>query len=254
MPYDTRFYDTYRDESARSAAAFARLVVGELGPRSVLDVGCGVGTWLRAFADAGAETVVGVDGPYVDPGQLLIPADRFVARDLTRPLALPDRLPQAFDLAVSMEVGEHLPEAAARTLVRSLAGRAPVVLFSAAIPHQGGTDHVNEQWPTYWARRFADEGCLAVDRLRPAFWGDRTVAYYYAQNAFLFAREGALADRPALAPFVVDPDDPALNRVHPRKWAEANSRRHRSLEDVVAALPYAAWNAAARRVRRLRGR
>lgn len=252
MPYDGPFYDTYRGESARSAAAFAALLAGELGPRSVLDVGCGIGTWLRAFGDAGAEALVGVDGPYVDPGRLLVPADRFVAADLTRPLALPDRLPQTFDLAVSMEVGEHLPARAARTLVRSLTARAPVVLFSAAIPHQGGTDHVNEQWPTYWTRRFADEGYRTVDRLRPAFWDDDRVAYYYAQNAFLFVREDALGAHPALAPFVVDPADPTLDRVHPRKWAEANDPRRRPLRDVLAALPHATWNAAARRLGRLR--
>ena len=250
MPYDPSFYDTYRGESHRSAAAFADLLVAELGPSSVLDVGCGLGTWLRAFLDAGVETVVGVDGDYVDRSRLQIPADRFVARDLTRPLDLPARLPQAFDLALSMEVGEHLPDAASRTLVRSLTDRAPVVLFSAAIPHQGGTDHVNEQWPRYWAGRFAEAGFATVDWTRPTFWDDDRVAYYYAQNGLLFVREDRLADHPALAEFVADPADPALDRVHPRKWAEAHDPRRQPLADVLAALPHAVRNAAARRLRR----
>lgn len=248
MPYDAAFYDTYSDDSGRSAAVFASLLTDELRPQSVLDVGCGIGTWLRAFLDAEVETVVGVDGPYVDPSQLLIPADRFVPWDLTRPLALPDRLPQTFDLAISMEVGEHLPEAASRTLVWTLTARAPIVLFSAAIPHQGGTDHINEQWPTYWARRFADEGYLTVDRLRPTLWGDDRVAYYYVQNGLLFVKEDRIDEYPALAPFVTEPDDPELNRVHPRKWMEAHDPRRQPLRRVLAALPHAVRNAAARRL------
>jgi len=71
MPYDSAFYDTYSDESERSAAAFAALLVDALAPQSVLDVGCGIGTWLRAFQTAGVEAIVGVDGPYVDRDQLL---------------------------------------------------------------------------------------------------------------------------------------------------------------------------------------
>ena len=248
MPYDARFYDTYSDESRRSAEAFAAVLMRELAPRSVLDVGCGVGTWLRAFADAGAATVVGVDGPHVDPGQLLVPADRFVARDLTRPLRLPDALPQSFDLAVSMEVGEHLPDSASRTLVRSLTARAPAVLFSAAIPHQGGTDHVNERWQRYWAARFADEGFQPVDRFKAELWESSTVAYYYVQNALLYVRRDRLAELPGLRRYTVDPEDPALDRVHPRKWLEAHDPRRQPLRRVLRALPHAVRAAVGRRL------
>ena len=248
MPYDAAFYDAYSADSGRSAAAFAALVMDEVAPRSVLDVGCGTGTWLRAFLDAGAEAVLGVDGPYVSRDQLLFPSDRFVARDLTRPLEIPEALSQTFDLAVCMEVGEHLPDAASRTLVGSLTARAPVVMFSAAIPYQGGTDHVNERWQRYWTQRFAEEGFATIDRFRPAFWEDPNVAYYYVQNGLLFVKEDCLADFPALAEYVVAPDDPALDRVHPRKWMEAHDPRKQPLRDVLGALPHALRNAVARRI------
>lgn len=250
MPYDAAFYDTYKSDSSRSAAAFAGLLKDEVAPASVLDVGCGIGTWLQAFQNAGASVVVGVDGDYVDRSQLLVPPDRFVAHDLRRPLSLPDALPQSFDLAISMEVGEHLPESASRTLVQTLTSRAPVVLFSAAIPHQGGTDHINEQWPRYWARRFADEGFATVDRMRPAFWDDERVAYYYVQNALLFVREDRLDALPALGPYVTAPDTPTLDRVHPRKWLQANDPSHQGLRGVLTALPYAVRNAVTRRLGR----
>ena len=173
-----------------------------------------------------------------------------MARDLTRPLDLPPSLPQTYDLAVSMEVGEHLPDAASRTLVRSLTARAPAVLFSAAIPHQSGTDHVNEQWQRYWARRFDDEGYRAVDLFREPLWEDRTVAYYYVQNALLYVREDRLAALPALAPHVVSADDPALDRVHPVRWLQAHDPRRQPLKDVLAALPHSVVAAARRRLQR----
>lgn len=246
--YSSSFYSTYASESQRSAEAFVHLLMEEVAPESVLDIGCGVGTWLRAFLDAGVETVVGVDGPYVAQEDLLIPAGRFVARDLRAPVELPPALPQTFDLAISMEVGEHLPDAASRTLVRSLTAHAPVVLFSAAIPHQGGTDHINEQWQRYWARRFADEGYATVDRFPEALWEADGVAYYYVQNALLFVHEDRLAELEALHPYRVDADAPSLDRVHPERWMEANDPRRQTLKHVLAALPHALRAAIGRRL------
>ena len=185
----------------------------------------------------------------MDRAQLRIPAERFVARDLGRPLALPPELPQAFDLAVSMKVGEHLPDAASRTLMRSLTARAPAVLFSAAIPHQGSTDHVNEQWQRYWARRVADEGFRPVDRFREPLWEDDAVAYYYVQNALLHVRKDWLAETPSLQPYTVSHGDASLDRVHPRKWLEANDPRRQPLASVLSALPHAVRSAVAHRLR-----
>jgi len=249
-PYTPAFYAEYQADSARSARRAARVLMDLVRPESVVDVGCGIGTWLRAFHEAGVRDIVGVDGEYVDLAQLLIPADRFVAHDLRRPLALPEQLPQTYDLALSLEVGEHLPADAAGQLVASLVALAPVVAFSAAIPGQGGTDHINEQWPTFWAGLFARHGYRTVDALRDPLWGDPEVAYYYAQNALLYVREDALAALPHLAPHVTEPDDPRLCRVHPAKWEEANDPRRQPLKNVLRALPHAIGAAARRRLRR----
>lgn len=248
MLYDPTFYATYSGDSNRSAMAFVEILMADIKPASVLDVGCGIGTWLRAFLDAGVETVVGVDGPYVQPEQLLFPPAQFLAQDLTQPVELPATFPQQFDVAISMEVGEHLPDAASRTLVRSLVQRAPVVLFSAAIPHQGGTDHINEQWQRYWAQRFADEGYATIDRFRAPLWEDPRVAYYYVQNGLLFVREDRLADYPTLAQYRVSPDDSALDRVHPSRWVEAHNPKRQTLKSIAAALPHAIGAAARRRL------
>src|SRR5262249_19855369 len=163
--------------------------------RSVLDVGCGTGHFLRAFREAGVSDLTGVDGDYVPRDQLVIDARQFLARDLAAGFDLRRR----YDLVVSLEVAEHLPPAAAESFVDSLVRHGSVVLFSAAIPYQGGTAHLNEQWPSYWADRFAQRGYQAYDPIRPAIWRDDAVAWWYRQNILVFADAQARRTHPALA-------------------------------------------------------
>src|SRR5262249_37804156 len=182
QPYTADFFAAHRDGAHRSARAVVPLVLGLVPARSVIDVGCGQGTWLAVFAAHGATDVTGVDGDYVDRDRLEIPPDRFRGQDLSRPLAAG----RTFDLAVSLEVAEHLPESAAEGFVESLTRLAPVVLFSAAAPYQGGQNHVNEQWPAYWAEHFAAHGYRPVDCLRRRIWTNPDVERWCAQNTFLY--------------------------------------------------------------------
>ncbi len=251
--YTESFYAGGAEASARSASRVVAHALELLapGPASVVDVGCGLGTWLEAFAAAGVETILGIDGDHVDPEKLRIPPERFLAADLARPLRmpLPGILPRRFDLAVSLEVAEHLEPTCAASFVETLTSLAPAVLFSAAVPRQGGTCHRNEQWPEYWAALFAARGYATVDCIRPRIWDDAEVAYYYAQNILLFAEPAMTAARPALRPFVVAPGG-ALARIHPRKWLEITDPRRRFLRDVVTAAPWAIRNTLARLLRR----
>jgi hypothetical protein len=116
---------------------------------------------------------------------LRIPRDRFQAFDLTESL----RLERRFDLALSLETAEHLPESRGESFVQDLCRLAPAVFFSAAIPKQGGLDHKNEQWPAYWEERFRACGYTPVDCVRDEVWGDERVLWWYAQNAILFVSE-----------------------------------------------------------------
>ena len=216
QPYTAEFFDSHRDGARRSARVVVPLVLGLVPARSVIDVGCGQGTWLSVFAEHGVEDVCGVDGDYVDRARLEIPADRFRGRDLSRPLDVE----RTFDLAVSLEVAEHLPEVASRGFVESLTRLAPVVLFSAAAPYQGGQDHVNEQWPAYWAERFASHGYLPVDCLRRRLWANPDVEWWYAQNTFLFVERGRLEADPGLVREYETAGPIALPLVHPRRFVE----------------------------------
>jgi hypothetical protein len=129
-------------------------------------------------------------------------------------------LDRTFDLAISLEVAEHLPEEAADAFVESLTRLASVVLFSAAAPYQGGEHHVNERWPVYWAERFATHGYLSVDCIRRRIWANPAVEWWYAQNAFLYVERGRLESGPALKREYEAAGPDALPLVHPRQFLE----------------------------------
>lgn len=206
---------------ATTALPSARRIVPDLmeliAPRSVIDVGCGDGSWLSVFREHGVGEIRGIDGPWVDAAQLRIPPECFRRAELDKPLGIDGR----FDLAMSLEVIEHLSPARGTTLVAELCGLAPVVLFSAAIPHQGGLHHVNEQWPRYWASLFVAHSYHAVDVLRLRYWNDPQVTWWYKQNLLLFARENIFRTRPALAAArAAAPQEPP-SLVHPDRYLAA---------------------------------
>jgi SAM-dependent methyltransferase len=203
----------------RSAEVILPLVLSAVPAQSVVDVGCGLGSWLAVARECGVARILGVDGSYVDTNQLEIPVDSFVAADLRMPL----EISESFDLALSLEVGEHLPSGACSTYVSSLVRLAPVVVFSAAVPFQGGTGHVNEQWPSYWADLFQESGYVAVDYVRPRIWDDERVRYFYAQNIILYVDEQRLHEFPVLATTAPDAPGPR-SLVHPRLYANALAR------------------------------
>lgn len=221
--YPSWFYEEQEEGSLRSARAVVPIVLEYVSPRSVVDVGCGVGTWLSAFRERGVSEVRGLDGDYVARDRLRIPAADFAPTDLAR-FDGPDR---RFDLAVSLEVAEHLDADRAPGFVRALTQASDVVLFSAAIPGQGGTHHVNERWPAYWAELFSREGYVAVDCLRARLWDLDGVEPWYAQNSLFYVRESALPTYPSLARAGVTRVPMAL--IHPRAYEALRLHRRFSL-------------------------
>jgi SAM-dependent methyltransferase len=223
MTYSTQFYRNLRDGSLCSAREVIPLLLELIQPSSVIDVGCGVGTWLAVFSEYGIRDIWGVDGGYVDPSLLEIPVERFLAADLEKPL----RLDRKFDLAISLEVGEHLPSEYASLYIETLTNLSPVILFSAAIPFQGGQNHVNEQWPEYWADLFRRRRYVPVDLLRKRIWENPRVDWWYAQNILMFLNEEALSDYGLLADESRNTPQSPLRLVHPAKYLEMVKERQR---------------------------
>jgi SAM-dependent methyltransferase len=240
--YTKGFYDRLRDGATRSAEVIAPIVLQLLVTRSVLDVGCGDGSWLAVFRKLGVEDVLGIDGDYVERDFLQIPRERFRPMELAKPF----RLERAFDLAISLEVAEHLPPECGPAFIQSLTEAAPAVLFSAAIPHQGGENHINEQWPDAWAALFRKHGYVSIDFIRKRVWQDEAVEWWYAQNTLLFARQDLVERSPALKEVLERTDSMQLSVVHPRQYLYLEKRYREALARAEQSTPPSGVIAASR--------
>lgn len=209
--YDRAYFASIRDGSASSASTMVPLLLEYVQPTSVVDVGCGTGEWLAAFARYGITDLLGIDREGVEQAELDNPTIPFARADLEQPIALG----RTFDLAVSLEVAEHLPPDRADGFVADLVRLAPVVLFSAAIPSQGGRGHRNEGWPSAWARLFDRHGYDVVDCLRDRVWQCPEVEPWYAQNVLLFVRREWAGGELLLRAALDGAGGQALDRVHP---------------------------------------
>jgi SAM-dependent methyltransferase len=183
--YSESFFRYIETGSLRSARVVVPLVLRELSPSSVLDVGCGAGAWLAEYRNHGIADYMGVDGAYVQRNSLLISAEHFQSQDIAQPFELGRR----FDIIQCLEVGEHLPESSSDTLIGNLTRHGDMVLFSAATPGQGGENHINEQTHEYWRLLFARHGYKPFDLFRPMIKGVAEVESWYRYNIVLFIAE-----------------------------------------------------------------
>ncbi len=182
--YNKNFYKNL-NESLESARIIAPLILKILKVKSVLDVGCGKGGFLRAFKEKGVEDIKGIEGEWVNNETTFIPKKYIMCHNLEKPL----NINRKFDLVISTEVAEHLPRDLAEKFVDDLTTFGNAVLFSAAIPFQGGTNHINEQWPDYWAKLFLKRGYIPFDCIREKIWTNPNVSYCYAQNMILYLKK-----------------------------------------------------------------
>lgn len=212
--YNKSFYKDQEHGSLVSARHLLPVVFEVFKPGSVVDVGCGVGYWLQVCKELGAKEVLGVEGSYITQELFKMDTKELKTADLKNPLHLEKR----YDLAISMEVAEHLPAEFADVFVQNLVNASDVVLFSAAIIAQLGTNHVNEQMPEYWAEKFLKQGYIPIDFVRPKVWNDERIAYWYRQNSIIYLKEERLKDFPDLEFAAKSTDPKFLLRIHPEKY------------------------------------
>ena len=231
--YHERFFDYLELSSRRSAQGAVPRINALLQPGSVLDVGCGQGVWLEAWISEGAQDVCGIDGDYVDPSRLAFPKQHFLARNLGAPFDLGRK----FDLVQSLEVAEHITEGAADAFIGSLIRHGDIVLFSAAVPGQGGEHHVNEQPLEYWRGKFGTRGFAAYDAVRPLLFGLSDIEPWYRYNCVVYANAAGASRLPKIALAMRVAANERLINFAPPAW------RLRNL--IIARLPRPVTNALA---------
>lgn len=181
--YNKKFYANHTSESFKSAMAILSILYEIYQPAMVLDVGCGHGAWLAAAEQLGSKKMVGYDGPWIDRSDLISSGIEFRQANLASSFEIDGW----FDLAISVEVAEHLPEVKAFRFVTALCRVSDVVIFGAAVNGQGGVNHINEQPQSYWIELFKRNGFQVIDIFRSAVWDNDEVTFWYRQNTFLFA-------------------------------------------------------------------
>ncbi len=183
--YTKHYFEEFSQSSTISAGETIPAIKELIEPTSVVDIGCGLGAWLSVWQKNGVKIILGVDGDYVDTNQLLISKECFLAADLEEEL----RLPEKYDLVMSLEVAEHINMESAETFIQSLCNAGNIVLFSAAIPHQEGVQHVNEQYPDYWINLFRKHNFFPYDWLREKIWNNTKINCCYRQNILFFVND-----------------------------------------------------------------
>lgn len=182
--YNEDFYKEQAENSYKSAKMFIPYLMEYCKPNSIIDIGCGVGTWLKAFQESGVELLFGIDGNDVDEKHLYMSRSLIQTKNLER---LERNNGEKYDLLISLEVAEHLNKDSADKFIDALVSYSDAIFFSAAIPYQGGVNHVNEQPPQYWVDKFAQKGYKCFDIIRDKLLNDENLFYgCYAQNGFIF--------------------------------------------------------------------
>jgi SAM-dependent methyltransferase len=196
---------TYPDQdyNTHSAEQVLPLLISTYHPGSVLDVGCGNGTWLLAAEKLGISDLMGIDVQEQMPGSWLLEKEIFRLVNLQEPF----ELNRKFDMILCLEVAEHLSNTSASVFIESLINHADLIVFSAAIPGQGGDRHINEKEPSYWQDLFNKRGYNTYDELRPRIWENDKVLWWYRQNIFIAERKSVSKGRNSEdIPYLVHPD------------------------------------------------
>lgn len=224
--YNRDFYkDLVEESNFYSAEQVLSVVVKTFNVtlNSAVDVGCGSGTWLNVLKKQEKfKNIKGIDGQWVDRDFLVIPDEDFIEADLSTTLP---KFSEKFDLAISLEVAEHLAPEKAEVFIDYLTNLSDFVLFSAAIPFQGGTNHLNERWQNYWAELFEKREFVPLDIVRSKIWNNQKIRTPYKQNTILYIHKSKISELNFQYGFS---EKPILPLVHPDtyyKFADPSFKR-----------------------------
>ncbi|MBS1731254.1 MAG: class I SAM-dependent methyltransferase [Bacteroidetes bacterium] len=181
----SRYIHSDIETNLSSAQEIVPVIIQMFHPKSIVDVGCGLGAFLSVFKENGVKEILGIDGKWVDQSRLCIDPSQFEIKNIDEPFALDKK----FDVAICLEVAEHIAETHADIFLNNLSALSDILIFSAALKNQGGQNHINEQPFSYWQEKLKKLGFIFYDPFRELFWNNSKIYWWYRQNIFLVARE-----------------------------------------------------------------
>jgi SAM-dependent methyltransferase len=182
--YNNDFFLFHKENSFQAAKLIVPIILDTFVINSVVDVGCGNGSWLRVFLDHGINNICGYDISDLEQEAYLV-NKKFIKTN-NNFTSIDFSIKGKYDLLICLEVVEHLPRKISKNFIKKISNVSPLILFSAAIPGQKGTGHVNEQVPSYWRRLFNDNDFVEIDFLKPLLWKNAKIAWWYRQNITMY--------------------------------------------------------------------
>lgn len=193
VPYSTDFYDVWLPGMLQSGQHMLGYLFSFHRFERVIDFGAGAGAWLTAAGQCGARRLVGLEGAWAEAvsSDLVDRSIDFRYGDLNNREFVSTAASGQFDLAICVEVAEHIDPDRSEGLIASICAAAPTVVFGAALPRQWGNGHINCRPQRFWIDLFSRQGYRCIDFFRPQFWFHPIVRHWYAQNTFLFVSEAS---------------------------------------------------------------
>ncbi|MCK9204711.1 MAG: class I SAM-dependent methyltransferase [Bacteroidales bacterium] len=216
----TKYIHTIDVHNTRAAEEIVPWLMKWFQPESVVDVGCGIGTWLYVFKSMGVKNILGIEGEHLNTDLLMIDKNEITFADLEKEFSTDNR----FDLAICLEVAEHLVPESSDIFIKSLTKLSDIIIFSAAVPYQGGQNHVNEQWLDYWKSRFRKNNFELADEIRSVFWNNKKIEWWYRQNMLIAFKK----DKPLPFMHIIPP----LDIIHPDLFMKKNETINTLMNDV----------------------
>lgn len=248
--YSDSFYLNQISGAYCSGKIYADILRGVFIPKTVIDIGCGRGAWLKAFKDSAEESDVqqmsiGLDGFWNSKDDLILQEVEYHSIDLNS-LNTYDNSCKV-DLAISVETAEHIASSSTEKFVDKLCALSDVIIFSGAFKGQGGLFHVNERKHSDWAEFFLRNDYGVYDFFRSRVWGMTEVNYWYQQNVFLYVKNDSNIAH-ALADLKIHPisNTNFMDCVHPQAFADRSTFfgqfKHMAQKKLPASLVLAASN------------
>ena len=211
--YINNFFINEDKTALKAASKIIPLLINNLKCRSVIDVGCGTAAWLYIFKKNGIREIFGLDS-HKNLTSLRISQAEFLTHNLEEKIDLDKK----YDLAISLEVAEHINPKESKRFVHDLCNLSNIILFSAATPGQGGQNHINENNLEYWRYLFRENDYFPYDVIRKNFAFIKSIAPWYRYNTLLYVNDEGKLKLSKLFLREIVSDNEGLKSYEPFLW------------------------------------